>query len=124
MHPILTWTNPEIIPGTRKIPKYPRSARKAGVAARLVLFVVIDEEGSVTSVQVGKLQRLSVAACAEGRLEDEKTDIPVDIQRDLAEAAAHALLKWRYTPALRNGKPTKIFRAELMEFCPREASSP
>jgi hypothetical protein len=89
-----------------------------------VLFVQIDEEGSVTSVELAKLKRLSSSACAEGRSEDVETDVPAEIQRDLAEAAANALLQWRYLPATRNGKPLTILRAELMEFCPRSAPSP
>jgi len=126
MHPILRWVNPAPIPGTQSAPKYPRSARKAGIAARLLLFLRIDKEGYVTSMTVGTVKRLSFSSCTEVAAEGpEKAEreVPAAIQGDLADAAAHAVLQWRFRPALRNGEPVTTLQAQILEFCPSLAAS-
>ena len=42
VHPILKWTGPVVVERTRKAPKYPSSAQKAGVEARVLLQVRIE----------------------------------------------------------------------------------
>lgn len=40
-------TYPELIPGTKVVPKYPELARRARTESRVVLQVVVDKDGSV-----------------------------------------------------------------------------
>jgi TonB family protein len=66
-------------------PKYVRTAAEQGVEGTVRLFAVIRTDGSVDSVEL--LQRL------DGRLD---------------AAAAEALAKWKFTPALRDKAPVEV----------------
>ena len=65
---------------------YPDSARDAGLEGKVVLTVLIDEEGLVTKVKI-----------------ESSTD-PI-----FEEPARNALLRVRFKPAMENGKPIKVW---------------
>ncbi len=66
------------------LPAYPDLARRARVEGTVVLHAVIDEEGSVTDLEVISGRRL------------------------LREAAIDAVRQWKYSPTLLNGEPVPV----------------
>jgi protein TonB len=66
---------------TRVLPAYPDLARRSAIYGTIQLDAVVDETGTVKDVKV-------------------VSGVPV-----LALAAKDAVLKWKYKPALLNGKP-------------------
>jgi protein TonB len=65
-------------------PVYPALARQARISGEVILQVLIDEEGSVSDIKVLAGHPL------------------------LREAAARAVLQWRYSPTLLNGEPVPV----------------
>ena len=65
----------------RTLPEYPALARQQGLFGTVELEALVDEEGRVRNVRVVR-------------------GAPV-----LGAAALKAVLKWKYKPALLNGKP-------------------
>jgi len=79
-------SRPQIIPGTKVEPRYTELARQAHLQGVVVLRAVIDERGNVIDVQLRK--RLGFG---------------------LDEEAVKAVSQWKFTPALLNGRPVKVF---------------
>jgi TonB family protein len=78
---------------SRVPPTYPEEARKNRVQGRVVLEAVIDERGSVTTV--------------------EAVESPDPM---LTDAAIEAVRKWTYKPATLKGKPVKVHLTVTVAF--------
>ena len=81
-----------LIPETKAEPNYPLMAKKAKVSGEVILECIIDEEGHV-SVH----RRLKEVAMVQ-------------------EAAEEAVQKWRYKPALYEGRPQAVFLVVRLKF--------
>jgi protein TonB len=79
-------SRPQIIPGTKVEPRYTELARQAHLQGVVVLRAVIDERGNVIDIELRK--RLGFG---------------------LDEEAVKAVSQWKFTPALLNGRPVKVF---------------
>lgn len=79
----------------RAEPEYPTTARTAGTQGKVVLQAVIDEQGIPRAVSVLKLP--------EGG-------------EELAGAAVGAVERWRYRPAMREGKPVPVYFTVVVQF--------
>lgn len=77
-------------------PSYPQTARRAGLGGRVTLRAVIAEDGSVASVEV--------FASTNSLFDD---------------AAVEAVRKWRYRPALMNGRPVRVYFSVVVNFIVR-----
>lgn len=78
---------------TRVQPTYPEEARKNRVQGQVILEAVIDEKGSVTTV--------------------EAVESPDPM---LTDAAIEAVKKWTYKPATLKGKPVKVHFTVTVAF--------
>jgi protein TonB len=79
-------SRPQIIPGTKVEPRYTELARQAHLQGVVVLRAVIDERGNVVGIELRKRLRFG-----------------------LDEEAVKAVGQWKFTPALLNGRPVKVF---------------
>jgi len=77
-------------------PSYPQVARKAGLGGRVTVRAVIAPDGSVESVEV--------FASTNPLFND---------------AAVDAVRKWRYRPALMNGRPVRVYFSVVVDFLVR-----
>jgi protein TonB len=77
-------------------PSYPQVARRAGMGGRVTLRAVIAEDGSVESVEVLASTNLL-----------------------FNDAAVEAVRKWRYRPALMNGRPVRVTFSVVVDFLVR-----
>ena len=77
-------------------PDYPRVARQAGMGGRVTVRAVIAPDGGVESVEV-----LSSTNAL------------------FNEAAIDAVRKWRYRPALMNGRPVRVYFSVVVDFLVR-----
>jgi protein TonB len=77
-------------------PEYPRAARQAGLGGRVTLRAVIAEDGSVEAVEV---------LSSSNSLFDS--------------SAVDAVRKWRYRPALMNGRPVRVYFSVVVNFVVR-----
>ena len=77
-------------------PSYPRVARQAGLGGRVTVRAVIAPDGSVESVEV--------FASTNPLFND---------------AAVDAVRKWRYRPALMNGRPVRVYFSVVVDFLVR-----
>ena len=77
-------------------PTYPRVARQAGLGGRVTVRAVIAPDGSVESVEVFASTN------------------PL-----FNQAAADAVRKWRYRPALMNGNPVRVYFTVVVDFVVR-----
>ena len=77
-------------------PSYPRVARQAGLGGRVTVRAVIAPDGSVESVEVFSSTN------------------PL-----FNEAAVEAVRKWRYRPALMNGRPVRVYFSVVVDFLVR-----
>jgi len=75
-------------------PKYPEIARKAGVEGKVVMSIVVDEEGNVIDAEV-------IVAQPPGIFE---------------EAAKEAIMQWKYKPAKQRDKAVKVRVGQTVEF--------
>jgi len=75
-------------------PEYPEIARKAGVEGRVVMQIVVDEQGNV-------LEAVVIFAQPSGIFE---------------EAAIKAILQWKFKPAKQRDKAIKVRMGQVMEF--------
>ncbi len=79
-------------PVSRFAPEYPSLARDAGVEGTVLVWALVGLDGSVEQVQVQK-------------------SIPM-----LDEAAREAVRRWRFTPALANKHPVRVWVAVPVRF--------
>jgi periplasmic protein TonB len=77
-------------------PSYPEAARRAGLGGRVTLRAVIAEDGRVESVEV--------FASTNPLFND---------------AAVDAVRRWRYRPALMNGRPVRVYFSVVVSFVVR-----
>lgn len=73
-------------------PDYPEIAKRIRIEGRVILQIVVDERGAVSNVRV--LQPIQM----------------------LEESAIAAVKQWRYKPALRAGKPVKVYVTVTVNF--------
>lgn len=86
----------KLVPGTlltHIAPDYPEVARHAHITGTVVMKVIIDKEGKVGDVQV--------------------VSSPSQM---LTQPAVDAVRKWRYTPWLLNGVPTRVQTTISLSF--------
>jgi protein TonB len=88
-------TPPSLVPGTRALPKYPDLARRAGLQGTVILLVVIEADGTVGEIEVIKNP-------------DQRWGFDL--------AAIDAIKRWRYQPALMNGRPVAAYIQVMVEF--------
>ncbi len=89
----LAWeTAPKIIEAPA--PAYPDSARQAGLEGKVVLVIVVDEQGRVIEARVFRAEPPGV----------------------FEQAALEAVRKWRFEPALQRDKPIKVRLAQEVVF--------
>jgi protein TonB len=77
-------------------PDYPEVARRAGLGGRVTVRAVIAPDGGVESVEV--------YASSNPLFND---------------AAVDAVRRWRYSPALMNGKPVRVYLTVVVDFLVR-----
>ena len=77
-------------------PSYPEVARRAALGGRVTIRAVVGEDGSVDSAEV---------VASKNPIFDQ--------------AAIEAVRKWRYRPALMNGKPVRIYFIVVVDFLVR-----
>ena len=87
--------NPVLIEASRVQPEYPELARVARVEGHVILQVLIEPDGSVGDVEVLRCNRPNLG---------------------FEESAARAVRRWRYEPALQNGKPVAVYLTVFVEF--------
>lgn len=75
-------------------PQYPDSARRAGKEGRVLLRVLVDEEGRAKAVEVNSSSGHDM----------------------LDQAASEALKKWRFVPAHADGRPIETWVKVPIEF--------
>ena len=75
---------------------YPRVARQAGLGGRVTVRAVIAPDGSVESVEVFSSTN------------------PL-----FNDAAVEAVRRWRYRPALMNGRPVRVYFSVVVNFLVR-----
>lgn len=84
-------SKPEII--ERVQPQYTEVARKARLQGTVIVEAIIDENGRVTNVKVLK-------------------GLPMGLDR----AAVEAVQKWRFKPAMFQGRPVKVYYSLTVNF--------
>jgi TonB family protein len=85
--------NPEIIPESRVVPRYPWKAHRKGIEGRVILRAMVAKDGTV------------------GQVAPVTSPDPL-----LSEAAVAAVQKWRYKPALKDGQPVDVYFTVIVEF--------
>ncbi|HET6372544.1 MAG TPA: energy transducer TonB [Candidatus Polarisedimenticolia bacterium] len=73
-------------------PVYPDEPKRAGIEGKVVMEVVVGQSGSVEGVRFIK-------------------SYPI-----FNEAAEKAVRQWKYKPALKDGKPVRVYLTVLVEF--------
>lgn len=82
---------PEVISAVP--PVYPAALRRAGVEGRVVLLVVVDEQGRVEEARVERSSRPEFEA-----------------------PALEAVRKWRFRPGMKDGQPVRTFLRQPIRF--------
>ncbi|HHN74790.1 MAG TPA: energy transducer TonB [Acidobacteria bacterium] len=88
-------SDPELIPSSRVAPRYPLRARWRKLEGKVILSAVVEADGRVSSVKV-------VTA--------------PEPDRGLARSAIQAVRKWRYRPALLEGRPVACHITVVVNF--------
>jgi TonB family protein len=89
--------DPAMIESSRIPPSYPEIARQAGVQGKVLLEAVVRKDGSMGNISV---------------LESTASGLGFD------QAAVKAVSRWRYKPALQNGRPVDAHVIILVDFSP------
>lgn len=105
-------------------PKYPLEAVKAGVGAKVILKVLIDEQGNAKSAEIEKLQLIGEPkSAADGTVPDR-----VALEESFAQASKAAMLSWKFNPGLKDGKPFEGYALVPIDFsthgCTKEDPCP
>jgi TonB family protein len=74
-------------------PAYPKAARRELIEGVVILEAVIDASGNVTNVSVRK-----------------------SVHPLIDKAAVHAVRQWRYSPAILNGRPVRVYLTVTTTF--------
>ena len=97
-------SHPEVIPGSRVAPEYPREAREKNIQATVVLEAQVLRDGSI-----GKARVLRPAGGACG----------------FEEAALAAIKQWKYVPGKVSGQPVDVnFTISIDFFTDRRVQDP
>ena len=89
-------TNAELIQKSKVAPRYPGKARRGQAKnGQVILRIVIEPDGKVTDV--------TVIRCKPTGLGFE-------------ESAIEAVKKWRYKPAMKDGKPVPVYFTVILDF--------
>jgi len=88
-------TMPRILPESYVAPVYPEDARKAGVEGRVLVEVLVTEDGAPAKVSVKQ---------------------GVDGYPSMGKSAVDAVRQWRFEPATRDGEPSDIEVTVPIEF--------
>ncbi len=91
------------VPTNMPAPKYPESARKDSLEAVIWVKLIVKEDGTVGNVVIMK-STFSGSKRAAVSLQRQSKD-----QNDLQEATKEAAKQWKFTPAMLNGMPTKVW---------------
>jgi TonB family protein len=86
-------TRPQIVPGTKVLPRYTEQARQTHLQGTVVLQATIDTAGNVVGVQVVKA-------------------LPLGLDQE----AVKAVSQWKFTPALLRGRPVKVYFNLTVDF--------
>jgi protein TonB len=86
---------PRLIQGSRVQPRYPDIARRARVEGRVILMIVIGPDGAVGPIEVVR---------------------GPDPRHGFELAAIEAVKRWRYQPALLNGRPVAVYATVVIDF--------
>jgi TonB family protein len=84
-------TQPEEL--DRVVPRYPGSARRAGVQGAVVVRGIVRKDGTIDNVEVIK-----------------------DLPQGLGEAARSAVSRWRFRPATFRGEPIDVYYTVTVNF--------
>jgi protein TonB len=76
------------------MPAYPASARRAGIEGFVETRLLLDEKGAVEEVQIVKWEGHSA----------------------FVEAVRSSLARWTFTPAIRSGRPIRIWKPYVVRF--------
>lgn len=76
------------------MPAYPQSARRAGIEGWVETKLLLDEKGEVEEVQIVKWEGHTA----------------------FVEAVRSSLARWRFTPAVRAGRPVRIWKPYVVRF--------
>lgn len=88
-------TFPEIIEGTRVLPRYPPAARVVQIEGTVILRAVVRSDGSV-----GRIEVLRAPAAELG----------------FEKAAVDAVRRWRYRPGRQGDRPVDVYFTIVVDF--------
>jgi TonB family protein len=94
-------------------PKYPERARKLGLEGMVWLKLVVDEQGNATKISVEKSNLTNEKQGSEKTVKSSEADSALI---DLNNAAIDAAKKWKFTPAVLNGKSVKVWVTVPFKF--------
>ena len=89
------FTNPRLIEKSKKPPVYPEAARRRGIVGLVILYAVIHKDGTVGDIRVARVPTVEIG---------------------FEEAATNAVRKWKYEPALLDGKPIDVTFTIIVDF--------
>jgi len=84
-------TQPEEL--DRVMPRYPTSARRAGIEGKVVVRGIVRKDGTIDNVEVIK-----------------------DLPNNLGEEARRAVSRWRFRPATYHGEPIDVYYTVTVNF--------
>ncbi len=90
-------TAPELIPESRVRPVFPQRARQLGVSGTVLLGVGVLADGTVGAIAVLRCTPPDVGFC---------------------QSAVRAVKRWRYRPALHDGRPVQTYVTVQVDFVP------
>jgi len=79
------------------IPRYPPMARRAGIQGPVVVRGIVRRDGTIDNVEVIK-----------------------DLPYGLGDAAADAVRRWRFRPAMYRGEPIDVYYTVTVNFRMRQ----
>lgn len=85
-------------PITTTVPQYPEVARKVGVEGMVWLKLIVDQEGRPMKVSVLK-----------SNVNTTDAQQSASLRSAFEQAAIEAANQWKFSPAMLNGKPVKVW---------------
>jgi hypothetical protein len=93
---------------TRVAPSYPPVAKRLRVDGTIIVQVIVDEKGEVTSA---KPLKVDLRCHLEGQ-----TEVPAEGADALKQAAVDAIRQWKFVPSRLEGKPIKVIGTITVNF--------